>query len=182
MRTTGSSLGLVNGSGIKAVLLTGVYGSGKSTVAKEMAYLLEQAGEPYALLDLDYLSWGGAGEDDRASEFALMLANLAAVAANYRRAGIRNFVLAYFVRTAAEVQAIGQALGGSVKVVRLIADLPVIQQRLAGDVTTGRGDDMRAAAAAIATDEGVGLEHVAISNNRPVTVIAREIMADAGWL
>jgi hypothetical protein len=41
----GSSLGLVNGSGIKAVLLTGVYGSGKSTVAKEMAYLLEQAGE-----------------------------------------------------------------------------------------------------------------------------------------
>jgi hypothetical protein len=67
-------------------------------------------------------------------------------------------------------------------VVRLIADLPVIQQRLAGDVTTGRGDDMRAAAAAIAADEGVGLEHVAISNNRPVTVIAREIMADAGWV
>jgi hypothetical protein len=57
----GSSLGLVNGSGIKAVLLTGVYGSGKSTVAKELAYLLEQACEPYALLDLDYLSWGGAG-------------------------------------------------------------------------------------------------------------------------
>jgi adenylylsulfate kinase len=178
----GSSLGLVNGSGIKAVLLTGVYGSGKSTVAREMAYLLEQAGEPYALLDLDYLSWGGAGEDDRASEFALMLANLAAVAANYRRAGIANIVLAYFVRTAAEVQAIEQALGASVTVVRLIADLPVIQQRLAGDVTTGRGADMRAAAAAIAADEGVGLEHVAISNNRPVSVIARDIMADAGWV
>jgi energy-coupling factor transporter ATP-binding protein EcfA2 len=178
----GSSLGLVNGSGIKAVLLTGVYGSGKSTVAKEMAYLLEQAGEPYALLDLDYLSWGGAGEDDRASEFALMLANLAAVAANYRRAGIPNFVLAYFVRTAAEVHAIEQALGASVKVVPLIADLPVIQQRLAGDVTTGRGDDMRAAAAAIVAGEGVGFEHVAISNNRPVTLVAREIMADAGWV
>jgi hypothetical protein len=73
-----------------------------------------------------------------------MLANLAAVAANYRRAGIPNFVLAYFVRTAHEVHAIEQALGASVTVVRLIADLPVIQQRLAGDVTTGRGDDMRA--------------------------------------
>jgi hypothetical protein len=39
-------------------LLTGVYGSGKSSVAQEIAYLLEQRGEPYALLDLDYLSWG----------------------------------------------------------------------------------------------------------------------------
>jgi hypothetical protein len=91
-------------------------------------------------------------------------------------------VLAYFVRTAAEVQAIEQALGASVTVVRLIADLPVIQQRLAGDVTTGRGADMRAAAAAIAADEGVGLEHVAISSSRPVSVIARDIMADAGWV
>lgn len=55
-----------------------------------------------------------------------MLANLAAVAANCRRAGIPNFLLAYFVRKAAEVHAIEQALGASVTVVRLIADLPVI--------------------------------------------------------
>jgi adenylylsulfate kinase-like enzyme len=41
----------------KGVLLTGVYGSGKSSVAEEIAYLLEQRGESYALLDLDYLSW-----------------------------------------------------------------------------------------------------------------------------
>jgi adenylylsulfate kinase-like enzyme len=40
----------VNGSEINAVLLTGLYGSGKSTVALELAYLLEQVGEPYALL------------------------------------------------------------------------------------------------------------------------------------
>jgi hypothetical protein len=73
-------------------------------------------------------------------------------------------------------------LGAPVKVVRLIADLPVVQQRLAGDVTTGRRDDMRAAAAVIAADEGVGFEHVAISNNGPVTVIARDIMAAVGWV
>jgi adenylylsulfate kinase-like enzyme len=40
---------------VEGVLLTGVYGSGKSSVAEEIAYLLEQRGEPYALLDLDYL-------------------------------------------------------------------------------------------------------------------------------
>jgi len=42
---------------VAAVLLTGVCGSGKSSVAEEIAYLLEQQGQPYALLDLDYLSW-----------------------------------------------------------------------------------------------------------------------------
>jgi adenylylsulfate kinase-like enzyme len=38
---------------VEAVLITGVYGSGKSSVAAEVAYLLEQRSEPYALLDLD---------------------------------------------------------------------------------------------------------------------------------
>ncbi|HEY6276310.1 MAG TPA: hypothetical protein VIX86_08245 [Streptosporangiaceae bacterium] len=71
----------------EGVLLTGVYGSGKSSVAEEIAYLLEQRAEPYALLDLDYLGWAGTGTSDRASEFGLMLANLAAVTTNYRRPG-----------------------------------------------------------------------------------------------
>jgi adenylylsulfate kinase-like enzyme len=39
------------------VLITGVYGSGKSSVAAEITYLLEQRDQPYALLDLDYLGW-----------------------------------------------------------------------------------------------------------------------------
>jgi MoxR-like ATPase len=60
----------------EGVLLTGVYGSGKSSVAEEIAYLLEQRGEPYALLDLDYLSWAGTGTGTRASEFGLLLHRL----------------------------------------------------------------------------------------------------------
>jgi Adenylylsulphate kinase len=129
--------------GACGVLITGVYGSGKSSVAEEIAYLLEQRGEPYALLDLDYLSWAGTGTSDRASEFGLMLQNLAAVAANYRRAGIRLFVLAYFVRSSAEAQEVGKALGLSLRVARLTVRLPEIERRLAGDVTTGRRDDLR---------------------------------------
>ena len=76
------------------VLITGVYGSGKSSVAAEIAYVLEQRHQPYALLDLDYLSWAGTGSSDRAEEFGLLLQNLADVAGNYRRAGIHLFVLA----------------------------------------------------------------------------------------
>ena len=53
----------------------------------EIACLLEQRGEWYALLDLDFLGWAAGGTGDRAGEFGLMLHHLAAVAANYRGGG-----------------------------------------------------------------------------------------------
>ena len=168
--------------GAEGVLLTGVYGSGKSSVAQEIAYLLEQRGEPYALLDLDYLSWAGDGTADRGSEFGLMLENLAAVAANYRRAGIQLFVLAYFVRSTSEVQGMRDVLGLPLQVVRLTVPLPDIEQRLAGDVTSGRRDDLRAAAASIATGEGTGVEDMVIGNDRPIALVARQVMTFLGWL
>jgi hypothetical protein len=171
----------VDGHGADGVLLTGVYGSGKSSVAAEIAYLLEQRGEPYALLDLDYLSWAGTGSEDRAEEFGLMLANLAAVAGNYRRAGIRRFVLAYFVRDLAEVRAVRNALAVPLRVVRLAVPLADIERRLAGDVTSGRRDDLREAAASLAAGEGAGVEDVLIGNDRPVGVVAREVLGFLGW-
>jgi len=172
----------VNKHEAEGVLLTGVYGSGKSSVAQEIAYLLEQRGEPYALLDLDYLSWAGDGTSDRASEFSLMLENLAAVAANYRRAGIRRFVLAYFVRSPGEVQGVREALGLPLRVARLTVRLPEIDRRLAGDVTSGRRDDLRAAAASIAAAEGAGVEDVVIGNDCPIGAVARDVMTFLGWL
>ena len=148
----------------------------------EIAYLLEQRAEPYALLDLDYLSWGGTGADDRAAEFGLMLQNLSAVAANYRRAGIRLFVLAYFVRSRDEVRRVGEAVGLPLRVVRLEVALPDIERRLAGDVTSGRRDDLREAAASIATAEGIGVEDVVIGNDRPIGVVAQDVLSFLGWL
>jgi len=55
-------------SGAKAVLLTGVYGSGKTAVAEEIASVLEEQGMAYAALDLDWLGWFDAGWDDDAAE------------------------------------------------------------------------------------------------------------------
>lgn len=172
----------MNGRRSEGVLLTGVYGSGKSSVAEEIAYLLEQQGQPYALLDLDYLSWAGTGTGDRAAEFRLLLQNLTAVAANYRRAGIGLFVLAYFARGSSEVQDVRDALGVPLRVARLAVPLPVIEQRLASDVTSGRRDDLRAAASSIAAGMGTGVEDVTVSNDRPIRVVAQEVMAYLGWL
>jgi hypothetical protein len=167
--------------GAEGVLITGVYGSGKSSVAAEIAFLLEQRGEPYTLLDLDYLGWAGTGSSDRASEFRLMLANLAAVAVNYRQAVIGLFVLAYFARTPGEVQ-VREALGLPPRVARLAVPLADIQRRLASDVTSGRQEDVREAAASIAASEGAGAADVVISNDRAVGVVARETMAWLGWM
>lgn len=173
---------LVNTRRAESVLVTGVYGSGKSSVAAEIAYLLEQRGDPYALLDLDYLSWAGTGAEDRATEFALMLQNLTAVAANYRRAGIQFFVLAYFVRSPGEVQGVRDALGLPLRVARLTVPLEAIEARLAMDVTSGRRDDVREAAASIASAAEAGVGDVTISNDRPIGAVARDVMTFLGWL
>jgi adenylylsulfate kinase-like enzyme len=166
----------------EGVLITGVYGSGKSSVAAEVGYLLEQHGESYALLDLDYLSWSSAGADGRASEFSVMLQNLAAVAKSYRRAGVQLFVLAYFVGSSGEVQQVRTALGLPLRVVRLTLPLAVIEQRLATDVTSGRRDDLREAAAQIALAERSGVGDVVISNDRRIGVVARQMVTFLGWL
>jgi hypothetical protein len=162
----------------EGVLITGVYGSGKSSVAAEITYLLEQRDQPYALLDLDYLGWVG----DHAMGHRLMLRNLAAVAPNYRDAGVEVFVVAYFLRDVNALHSVREALGVPLRVVRLSVPWPDIEHRLASDVTSGRRDDLRDAAASVAEGEGVGVEDIVVSNDRPVGIVAREVMSWLGWL
>jgi len=166
----------------EAVLITGVYGSGKSTVAVEITYLLEQRRQPYALLDLDFLGWGVNYSDDDSAGPALMLSNLAAVVSNYREAGISVFVLAHFVRDQGALRGIREAVGVPLRVVRLAVPLPEIAQRLAADVTAERREDLREAGRQIAAGEGVGLEDAMVANDRPVAVVARQVMSWLGWV
>ena len=166
----------------EGVLITGVYGSGKSSVAAEIAYLLQERRQAYALLDLDFLGWAGVGSDDHAAGFGLMLRNLAAVASNYRDAGISTFVLAWFVRDHGALRGVRDAAGVPLRVVRLSVPLSDIERRLSVNVTTERQDDLRVAAASIAAGEGAGVEDVVVDNDRPVPVVAQEVMTWLGWL
>ena len=70
-----------------------------------------------------------------------------------------------------------EALGLPLRVV----PLPDIERRLASDVTSGRRDDLREAASSIAAAEGAGIEDVAIGNDRPIGVVARDVMTFLGW-
>ena len=86
-------------------------------------------------------------------------------------------VRACFARGPGQVQAVREALGLPLRVV----PLPDIERRLASDVTSGRRDDLRAAAASIAAAEGTGVEDVVIGNDRPIGVVARDVMTFLGW-
>ena len=112
----------------------------------------------------------------------VMLRNLAAVVPNYRDAGIEIFVVAYFLRDLNALHSVREALGVPLRVVRLSVPWPDIEQRLASDVTSGRRDDLRDAASSIADGEGVGVEDIVVSNDRPVGIVAREVMSWLGWL
>jgi hypothetical protein len=161
----------------QGVLIAGVYGSGKSSVAAEIGYELEQRGELCALLDLDFLGWVGDHDTGRAT----MLRNLAAVAPNYRDLGVGRYVLAYFVPDRSTLEAIKGALAVPLRVVRLSVPITEIERRLSADVTSGRQDDLRDAAASIAASAGAGVEDLLIENTGPVHGIAGTVMSWLGW-
>jgi hypothetical protein len=161
----------------QGVLITGVFGSGKSSVAAEIGYELEQRGELYALLDLDFLGWVGDHDTGRAT----MLRNLAAVAPNYRDLCVGRYVLAYFVPDRGTLDAIKEALAVPLRVVRLSVPITEIERRLSADVTSGRKDDLRDAAESIAASAGVGVEDLLIENTGSVREIAGAVMSWLGW-
>ncbi len=161
------------------MLITGVYGSGKSSVAEEMAAVLEEQNASYALLDLDFLAWFDTGDEEGPTEHQMMLTNLAAVVGNYLAAGVRLFILAKAVRDAAELEDLRTGLAMPLKVVRLTVPLQEIEERLSHDVTTGRRDDLREAEAWVAASFGVGIEDLTVPNDRPIREVAVEIL---NWL
>ena len=161
------------------MLITGVYGSGKSSVAEEMAAVLEEHDAPYALLDFDFLAWFDTGSEGGPTEHRMMLRNLAAMVGNYLDVGVRFFVLARALRDGAELEDLKVGLPMTLKVVRLTVPLEEIEERLSHDPTTGRRDDLREAAVWVAAFFGVGIEDLTVPNDRPIREVAVEVL---GWL
>jgi hypothetical protein len=150
----------------EAVLITGVYGVGKSSAAEEIADVLEEKGASYAVLDLDWLGW--FGPEDEVTHRRVLAENLAAVVENYRAVGVRWFVLAYAVADAAHLEHLKAVMRMPVKVVRLTVAFEEIARRPQSDVTTGRLNDLREAATWLATSRGAGIEELTMPNDRPI--------------
>jgi adenylylsulfate kinase len=113
---------------VRAILLTGGVGAGKTTVLQALGELLEERAEPYALVDLDWLCWA---RPRTGTPHELLCVNLAAVAAAYADHGVESLVLARHLVSAAELEAVRAALPRvAVTAVRLVADAATRETRL----------------------------------------------------
>ncbi len=163
------------------VLVSGLYGAGKSTVVEDIAALLEDAAAPYGALDLDWLWWFNVPGLQRPEALAVLFDNLASVADAYLEAGVTRFLMAWSLRDPSDLTGLRATLPFPVKVVELNVALSLIEDRLSTAITAGREDDLREARRWWHEGLGVGLGDIQISNDRPVRQVASDILDWLGW-
>ena len=171
------------GSDLSGVFITGLYGSGKSSVAAEIAEILEAAGVAYGAIDLDWLTWFEVPGLDQGALDRVYLDNVAAVVENYRKAGVTRFVFAGAVASRSEVADVEAAAGIALRTVRLAASPIVLEERLLADPISGRVNDLETVRRWIADGAGLDVGDLVVTNDgRPIQETAREIIDWLGWL
>jgi len=163
------------------VVITGVYGVGKSTVVEEMAGMLEQEAVSYGAIDVDWLWWfevSGLSDDESRR---VLFANLESVVGNYLDVGVVRFLLAWSIRDLSDLDALRAAVPLPLQVVRLTAPIAVIKQRLTSAVTAERKDDLRSAERWLGERTGSNLGDVVVANDRTIREVAAEILDWLEW-
>jgi gluconate kinase len=171
------------------LLLTGVAGVGKSTVADAIGGVLTAAGFVTAVVDTDALAQFGPPPDHgdrRGSSFYddLKCINLAAVWANYQAAGARFVVVSAGIDSAPLRGQYAASLAGcEVQMVRLVAATDTVRKRLIErDSEAKRERHLRTLHEREARLEAVAIEDFTVVNDRSATVVAGEVTARAGWV
>ncbi|WP_434440134.1 hypothetical protein [Lentzea sp. E54] len=167
---------------MKALLITGPVGVGKTTVAEAVGDRLADAKVPHAVIDLDWLSSCRPAPADDPFHFALQLRNLQAVARNYAEAGVHRLVLAGVVESRADRERYAEVIGAKLNVCRLKADLSVVHERL----TRRHHDEPRLRWHLNRADElemlftSTWIDDFVVAADQPVAEVAQDVIA--GWL
>jgi hypothetical protein len=157
-------------------------GAGKTTVMDEASDLLRAADVPHAAIDLDALAiFHGAAE----AREGLALRNLAAVWANYAALGISRLLIAEALVSAGQREQLRLALSASELVIcRLRASLTTMRGRvrmrepgMLQEQFVARVDELEREIDAAGT-----ADFVVDNDGRPVTDVAREVLARARWI
>ena len=159
-------------------------GSGKTAVTIELGERLELGGEPYALVDLDWLGWLQPAPASLLTQRSVLAQNLRLIWPTFREAGVGRLVLARYVEDRAQLDEFRTALPGvELFVVRLVASQAVIERRLrARDSGAQLAEHLAESAALAARGEANALEHAVVeSGDRPLSEVAAEVLAAAGW-
>jgi GTPase SAR1 family protein len=165
---------------VKALLLVGTVGSGKTTVLLELGRRLSERGEPHALVDLDWLAWVDPSPASKLGVQDILAANLAAAVATFRRAGVTRLVLARQLTRAEDLASIEAALGGAeLAVVRLEVPAAVLETRVRA---RDSGRELEEHLAEIEAARRPEFSHLTVGNDgRPTVEVADEILEMTGW-
>ena len=165
-----------------AVLITGLYGAGKSSLVEELAELLEAMDAPYGAIDVDWLRWfhlPGQPESEGSPEIRTQ--NLSDVAGRYVGAGVEYLLLAQAARDNDDVQLIRNALPCSLRVVKLDTAIAVIEQRLKDSPNTGRANDLAVAQEWSRRGWGQVDADLVLDGDMPLQDLADTVLAWLGW-
>ncbi len=160
---------------MRALLVTGSVGAGKTAVLLALGELLAEREEPYALVDLDWLCWANAPE---ATPQELLVDNLQLVRETFARSGVTRLALCRYVRNEADVAAIRSAAGGELTVVALDAPRAVLEARLRSRDTGRELAEHLAELERGATE--LDCPVVSTGEGSPADA-ARRVLAAAGW-
>jgi gluconate kinase len=169
---------------VPTVLVTGTVGSGKTTVADEIAVLLHEQALPHALLDLDWLCQTYPAPEHDLYRDELMLKNLAAIWPNYRAEGVRYLVLARVIEDRKHLDRYREAIPeADIQIVRVIAPPDLIQKRLKAREVGSFYDTLWQRSQELTSMlEGSEVEDFTVSNDeRPAREVATEVLTRLGW-
>ena len=187
MQRTAASAGTRRWPLYHALLLTGVAGVGKSTVAAAIGGAISDTGKVVAVIDSDELAQFGPPPNDGLRRHGfydrLKCDNVAAVWANFREAGARFVVVAAGIDSVALRTQYAVSLAGChVQVVRLVAATEIVRLRL-----RGRGNQVRlirhldALTEQEAALDAARVDDFSVVNERPPSEVAHTIIVRAGW-
>jgi broad-specificity NMP kinase len=171
---------------IDCIFLNGTVGVGKSSVAESLSSLETQSGHHHAVIDLDQISRAWPPPEGDRFNHELELVNMRDLVVNYRRAGVKHFILAGVVEEASEIPRYEAALQSSgLLICRLEADAATLAKRLrlrhadnASELQwhLGRAGELAAILRAASVD------HLVMDNSaRSITATATVLKQHAGW-
>jgi chloramphenicol 3-O-phosphotransferase len=117
---------------MRTVFVVGTVGVGKTTTAAALSDLLTEDGVLHAVIDTDEIRRLRPPPVGDPFQLEVQLANLAAIAANYRAAGARVLIAAGVIESREDLARCMAAVDGPAVVIRLTADADVIGSRLDG--------------------------------------------------
>ena len=169
---------------VPVLIVSGPVGVGKTSVALEIADLLQGEGPPLAVVDFDGLTWCFPRPAGDRFHQQLGLRNLAALWASYREAGAERLVIARVVGSREALDGYRAAVpGASIVVVRLHASPDTLLRRVERrEIGLAREQNLRRTLELAAELEQARAEdHVVETDGRSVTEVARTVLEVAGW-